>query len=72
MRSVKLVTENVDGGNSFDVILCAEVRRQKATKLHQCVMALQKADRIFEHVTYFLQIQVERRFSENKQQSVII
>lgn len=42
MWSVKLVTKNIDGRNTLDVILCTEVGSQKSSKLHQRVMALQK------------------------------
>lgn len=42
MWSVELVTKDVNGGNPFDVVLCAEVGGQKATKLYQCVMTLQE------------------------------
>lgn len=34
MWSVELVTKDVNGGNSLDVVLCAEVGGQKTTKLH--------------------------------------
>lgn len=42
MWSVELITKDVDGGNSFDVVFGAEVGGQKATKLHQCIMTLQE------------------------------
>lgn len=42
MWSVELVTKDVNGGNPLDVVLCAQVGGQKATKLHQRVMTLQE------------------------------
>lgn len=39
---VELVTKDVDRGNPLNVVLCAEVGGQKASKLHQCVMTLQE------------------------------
>lgn len=44
MWCVEVITEDVNGGDTFDVVLCAEVGSQKATKLHQCVMTLQKTE----------------------------
>lgn len=40
--SVELVTKDVDRRNPLDVVFCAEVGGQKATKLHQRVMTLQE------------------------------
>lgn len=60
MWSVELVTKDVDRGNPLDVILCAEVGGQKATKLHQCVMTLQEDKELHQqqlkqkHNTYIL------------------
>ena len=52
MRSVELVTEDVNRGNPLDVILCAEVGGQKATKLQQCVMTLQEDKEFTEQQKY--------------------
>lgn len=49
MWSVELVTKDVNGGNSFDVVFCAEVGGQKATKLHQCIMTLQEDKEFYQH-----------------------
>lgn len=45
MWSMELVTKYINGGNALDVVLSAEVGRQEATKLHQCVMALHERKR---------------------------
>lgn len=39
---VELVTKNINRGNQLDVVFCAQVGCQKATKLHQCIMTLQE------------------------------
>lgn len=39
---VELVTQDVNGRNPFDVVLCAEVRGQKTSKLNQRVVALRE------------------------------
>lgn len=48
MWSVELVTKDVNGGNSFDIVLCAEVGCQKTAKLHQCVVTLQEDNEVNE------------------------
>lgn len=42
MWGVELVAQDVDGGNSLDVVFCAEVGGQKAAKLQQRVVTLQR------------------------------
>ncbi len=39
---VELVTEDIDRRHSFDVVFCAEVRCQEATKLYKSVVTLRR------------------------------
>ena len=40
MGGVELVTEDVNGGNTLDVVLSTQVGRQEATKLDQGIVTL--------------------------------